>query len=419
MQANQTLYRNEAIAYQASEKLGTAILLPKRQHVFISLVLLLIFAVAIVTLLNTSFESKVKVNGWIINPDQVHNVNHFEASGIVSEVLVENGQHVGKNHALLKVKRTQALLQGDTLLSQTKSKLEAEIQRKNLNLERIEARTQNDILHQERQHERLLHTRTFLENNETLLIQQIKTLKQQANQYLALVDRKMLSQLTLDNHQQKLAEVQIRQGQVRVDMLNTEKNIQSIEQVVAEFRYDLQEQRLRHQAEIESLQLELDRLMQSNEYTVFSSSAGTVTSIQIKVGSDLSKHKTFMKIVGDEQNYRAKLYIPARAIGRIKSSQEVTIRLDAFPYQQFGTIQGQLTHVGQSILMPDELSVNPMQYSYPVFEADVALSQTAMQVDGQVIGFKHGMTFNASVKLNEQNVIEWILAPIYGLKGAL
>ncbi|GBL05157.1 HlyD family secretion protein [Glaciecola sp. KUL10] len=419
MQRQQTLYRKEAIDYQSSDKLGTAILLPKRQHILVSLALFSMFGAGMVALANSSFANKVKVKGWIISPEGIHSVNHFEASGLVSEVLVKDGELVEKNQALLKIKRTQAFMQGDELLQQNRITLEARIKNVGMLLARHEAKTINDIVHQNAHLKRLLSAEDLLREQHTLLTEQIKVMSQQSTNYSALVSDRLLTQQTLDTHMQKLAEMEMRERQIQVELLTTAQNINAVEQTIAQLEHTQNNFELEQQATINNLKLELASHSQNNEYTVYAPKAGKVSALQVYQGSDLSKHKTLLKILGERQQHRAKLYIPSASIGLIEHDQTVTIRLDAFPYQQYGAIEGQLTQVSQSVLMPDELPANPLGYQQPVFEALVQLKQTGIKVDGRSVGFKHGMTFEASVKLDDRNIIEWLLAPIYRLKGAL
>ena len=419
MQRQQTLYRKEAIDYQSSDKLGTAVLLPKRQHIMVSLALVSMFGVGIVALATSSFANKVKVKGWIISPEGIHSVNHYEASGLVSEVLIKDGEFVEKNQALLKIKRTQAFMQGDNLLQQNRARLEARINDTKLQLARHEAKTVNDIAHQNTHLNRLSISEDLLREQHTLLTEQIKVMSQQSDNYSALVSDRLLTQQTLDTHMQKLAEMEMRERQIQVELLTTAQNINSVEQTITELEHTQNNFKLEQQATINDLKHELASHSQNNEYTVYAPQAGKVSALQVYQGSDLSKHKTLLKILDERQPHRAKLYIPSASIGLIEHDQTVTIRLDAFPYQQYGAIEGQLSQVSQSVLMPDELAVNPLSYQQPVFEALVQLKQTSINVDGRSVGFKHGMTFEASVKLDDRNIIEWLLAPIYRLKGAL
>jgi len=77
----------------------------------------------------------------------------------------------------------------------------------------------------------------------------------------------------------------------------------------------------------------------------------------------------------------------------------VDVRIDSFPYSEFGDVKGTLTHIGSDALPPDQ--INP-EYRFP---ADITLDQQFIPINGQPIQLQSGMSLNANIKTRPQRVI--------------
>ena len=146
---------------------------------------------------------------------------------------------------------------------------------------------------------------------------------------------------------------------------------------------------------------------------------GQIDSLQARLGTDLSTAATLMKIIDHTNPLQAQIFIPASAIGLLKTEQTIAMRLDAFPYQQYGKIFARLHSIDSSIMLPNQLAQTPVLVQQAVFLAYAQLNSQTIDVSGKHINFKQGMTFEADVIVQRRNIFEWLLAPIYRLKGAL
>ena len=50
----------------------------------------------------------------------------------------------------------------------------------------------------------------------------------------------------------------------------------------------------------------------------------------------------------------ARVFIPNQNIAFLKKGQKVKIRLDAYPYNEFGELEGEVESIGSDVLEPDE-----------------------------------------------------------------
>ncbi|TVP64412.1 MAG: HlyD family efflux transporter periplasmic adaptor subunit [Leptolyngbya sp. LCM1.Bin17] len=95
----------------------------------------------------------------------------------------------------------------------------------------------------------------------------------------------------------------------------------------------------------------------------------------------------------------ARVFITNRDIGFVREGMTVDVRIDSFPYSEFGDVKGTLTHIGSDALPPDQL--NPT-YRFP---ADIALETQSIVINGQPVPLQSGMSLSANIKTRPKRVI--------------
>src|SRR5207248_427476 len=108
------------------------------------------------------------------------------------------------------------------------------------------------------------------------------------------------------------------------------------EQAIRAAKSDFDQKRNELNASIEEIREH--RLEASNlDYTIVAPAAGRVTNLQAKPGRFEDGHLPLMSIVRDQDRLVATLYVPTRAAGFVRNGQKVKLRVDAFPFEKFGT----------------------------------------------------------------------------------
>jgi membrane fusion protein len=125
-----------------------------------------------------------------------------------------------------------------------------------------------------------------------------------------------------------------------------------------------------------------------------------------------------LSILPDKANLEIELYIPSRAIGFIEVDQVVRVRYDAFPHQRFGIYKGKISSISRNVLLPQELVV-PLELKEPVYKVTVLLDATSVQAYGKQFEVQPGMSLEADIVLDKRNILQWMLEPIYSIKGHL
>ena len=128
--------------------------------------------------------------------------------------------------------------------------------------------------------------------------------------------------------------------------------------------------------------------------------SGTVFELKAGLGyvANTNTSESVLKIVPDDQLV-AKIYITNQDIGFVKEGMPVDVRLDSFPFSEFGDVKGTLTSIGSDALPPDQ--ANPT-YRFP---AKVTIEKQALNVNGREIRLQSGMSLSANIKIRDRTVI--------------
>ncbi len=114
-------------------------------------------------------------------------------------------------------------------------------------------------------------------------------------------------------------------------------------------------------------------------------------------GYVINSSAPILKIVPN-QSLVAKVFITNRDIGFVKEGMNVDVRIDSFPYSEFGDIKGKLVWVGSDALPPDNI------YPFYRFPAKVVLERQHLMINDRQVNLQSGMSVSTNIKLRKRNV---------------
>lgn len=127
--------------------------------------------------------------------------------------------------------------------------------------------------------------------------------------------------------------------------------------------------------------------------------SGTVFGLQpTGAGFVTSTTTPLLKIVPDDALV-AQVFITNRDIGFVREGMDVDVRIDSFPFSEFGDIKGELVSIGSDALPPDP---NRPFYSFP---AKVRLERQDLSINGRQINLQSGMAVSINIKIRQRPVI--------------
>ena len=168
----------------------------------------------------------------------------------------------------------------------------------------------------------------------------------------------------------------------KIDLLKEKNALQEIESDI-----------LQAKAKAKELEFELDKAK------LISPTNGTVFNlIPSNEGYYASAGETLLLIV-PEGDLEAKIFLRNRDIGFVSPNMKAEIRIDAYPFTQFGSIKGVLKFIGQESLPPDQQ--NPQSR----FPAVVELNKQFLELNGKKFKLKSGQSVSVNLIVRDKPVI--------------
>lgn len=413
------LFRKEVLDKRKHGLNGDVILLPKISHSVLLAGLIIWLMLVAVWLFTSHYARKETVLGWLEPPEGVVRI-YADREGVVQKVMVSEGELVKEDQPLLILNQEHILASGENLdanilqeYSFQKKLLEEQLARSESTLsiqendiaKRITSAQQNLIIIEDQ----LRAT----EERYNLIASQVArytALKQQGHVSNAEYDAILSQELSLKTDRQTLLRSQMSQR----DTLSQLRAQQKI----------LPEQNANSVAEFHSRLSDLNQKiteLEGHSYVIKATRSGVINNLQVIEGQHAvgTNNIPLLTILPENALLAVHLLIPVRSVGFIDAGQSLALRYDAFPYQKFGIYHATVAQVSKTLLLPTELLNVPVAIKEPVYRVTARLPSSVITAYGKQFSLRPGMTLSADIGLGDRTLVEWILEPIYSLKGRL
>jgi hemolysin D len=126
---------------------------------------------------------------------------------------------------------------------------------------------------------------------------------------------------------------------------------------------------------------------------------GTIFELKASApGYVTNPSEAVLKIV-PEDALVAKVYITNKDIGFVREKMPVDIRIDSFPFSEYGDVKGELIWIGSDSLPPDQIR------PYYTFPAKVKLQKQSLEVRGKTVPLQSGMSISANIRVRDRTVM--------------
>ena len=115
-------------------------------------------------------------------------------------------------------------------------------------------------------------------------------------------------------------------------------------------------------------------------------------------GYAVSEGEVLLKVVPDGE-LEAKVFLTNKDVGFLKPNMKAEIRIDAFPFTQFGSIKGNLKLIGEEVLPADQ------QNSQSRFPAIVSLDKQYLNLNKKKYEIKSGQSVNVNFIVRKKRLI--------------
>lgn len=257
------------------------------------------------------------------------------------------------------------------------------------------------------------HRLKALDEEKTLHLQLLKHQKEQLTtlkQTLAieqsalarvesLAQKKLISAVQLDEQRAKLLAVLNQEKNHRSVIASTQVAFSQLDkealEIKLQFQDEMQQKYLMLSNALDELRGQISRWEQS--YLLIAPIDGRVSlanywsSFQAVQADDV----VFTIVPDQNQPVFARIFLPMKNFGKAKIGQKVFIKLDGFPYQEFGIVSGSVARISPA---PESLH----------YEVRVELPNGLISSHGQTLPFKHEMVGRAEIVTEDLRLLERI-----------
>lgn len=122
------------------------------------------------------------------------------------------------------------------------------------------------------------------------------------------------------------------------------------------------------------------------------------------VGGVVSSSQALMQIVPDNESVEVEATLENKDIGFVHEGQPAQVKVDAFQYTKYGTVDAKVTNVSRDAVTDEK---HGLQYL-----SKITLNRSKILVDGKQVLLSPGMTVNVDIKTGNRRIIEFFLAPL-------
>ena len=308
-----------------------------------------------------SIGQVVPAQGKLVPAGNAHEVQ-APVQGVISEVLVKNGDSVRK---------------GQTLMRMNQDVAQAEMQ----GLEKQRAAILQDLsaLEQKKAQKSGLEKQIPGADN---LVQ----IKKEGYDHYNQVAGGVVSQVEILDRKAEWVNAQRNLDQLKSDFARVSSELDQQEHEITRRLAEIDSNRAASQEKLGYHEIKAS--MNGVIFDLSKKSPGTVVT---------PKDKLFDIIPGED--LVAEVFLTNKDIGFIHEGLPAVVRLDTFPFREFGEIKGTLSYLAADALPPNE------EFKYPRFPAKIKLDRQFLSHSGVKLSLKSGMAVTVNIQVRSRTLL--------------
>jgi RTX toxin transport system membrane fusion protein len=162
----------------------------------------------------------------------------------------------------------------------------------------------------------------------------------------------------------------------------------------------------KNKSEIKLLNQKLIKLRNKLDLQVITAPvSGYVQQLSVHtIGGVVKSAQELLVIVPHNQTLEAEVMILNKDVGFVQRGQKVQVKIDAFPYTRYGTLNGKVMFVSSDSVTHPELGL--------VFPARINLSTYHILVEQSKTPLQAGMSVTVEILTGKRRIIDYILSPL-------
>ncbi|MCW9709760.1 HlyD family efflux transporter periplasmic adaptor subunit [Avibacterium sp. 21-586] len=354
----------------------------------------------------SKLEEVTRGQGTIIPSSREQIIQSLDP-GILSEMLVKEGQQVEKGQVLLKLDDTRS----SAILRETQAKVD--------NLEAVSIRLKAEVSGTKP---------VFPERLPADIIKREEGVYQAKKQALAEALKSLRESKRLLDSEIRITEPMVRKGAIsQVELLRMQRSSSDLKLQISEREHKYINEA---NAELAKVQGELDQAKENlamradpvERSLIRSPLKGIIKNIKVNtIGGVITVGQDIMEIVPIEEKLLVEAYINPKDVAYVHPGMKAVVRLTAYDYAIYGGLDGVVTLLSPGTLQDkragDELKLNPNASYYRVLvETD---GSNLTDKTGNLLPVLPGMVATVDIKTGEKTVFEYLTKPLTRMKQAL
>jgi HlyD family secretion protein len=366
-------------------------------------------------------------------------------AGVVTEILVKDGDAVTEGQLLLKLDARAS--QADT------AALGQEVALKKLTLRRIEAELADQPLLPVRGEPPLLYAQVdaqfrarrqayldaVAQEQETRaraqadlmaaqqqlskIAQTLPSYQQSAQAYRQLVKEGFVGELAANEKGREATEkeqdLKVQTANVQSGALAVAQSERKLAALRSQYRSQLENERIETLATLNRSDQEWQKsTVRAGQLEIRAPNAGIVKDLATTTrGAVVSAGALLMNIVPQGEPLQAEVQLHNEDVGFVSVGQPVKVKVAAYPFQKYGLLDGRVVLVSADAVDPKQQPAQPGQPPLN-YRAVVQIDTHQLQsiATGEWLALSSGMVITAEVQQGRRSVIEYLLSPVRKLR---
>lgn len=122
------------------------------------------------------------------------------------------------------------------------------------------------------------------------------------------------------------------------------------------------------------------------------------------VGGIVTPAQQLMVVAPEDGQLEVEAILENKDIGFVYENQDAEVKIDAFPFTRYGTVDGKVTSLSRDAVQIDKVGL--------VYTAKVSLKRFTIHVDAKEIRLTPGMRVAVEIKTGKRRLIEYFLSPL-------
>ncbi len=411
------LFRQEVLDSKTQRLSGEVSLVQPPAFKSLTLLILSLVIIAAIYLYTNSYSKKVKVNG-VLQPNTGLLKLSAPQSGVVTELLVKEGDEVIKNQPLLRVTSEKYGVKGFELNQSLISQLEYQITTLKQQLKKQKLRHSFAAKAIAENQQTLQKKLTQLNNQHAIFTKRLKLNQEIVKQIRSLSDTGFISDLELRKQQDSFLALDQQASLIESERLTLIDQIDQQNSKLSQLPLIQSKENDIIESQLVEITTQYYKIKQQRLGELRAPREGIITGLLIKGGKSVRENQSLLSILPKNSTLQAIVYVPTAAFGFITKGQVAKLRYHAFPYQRFGIYQGKIEEISANVILPEETDI-PGLISVPSYRLVISIENQNIRAYERDIPLRSGMKLDADIIVDRHSLIRWLFDPLFSLKSRL